>query len=188
MCRFDNLFDSPWLNVKLGKFELDNIISEKRIVTLLRAMAAAINIYHFIPVGDGNIFGQIGDNQLGVEWMGHSMNDRTRLSAALVSSTDGNLDLQYGSNSYSAFFAGSHAFDVGKLGTGPRGFLRHGGRGSDNAFLTSWRGAIRGLRDWRTRPLAARALWDCSTSASWISRWSRSMVRTVPGSARVMAI
>jgi hypothetical protein len=24
--------------------------------------------YHFIPVGDGNIFGQMGDNQLGMEY------------------------------------------------------------------------------------------------------------------------
>ena len=28
--RFDNLLHSPWLNVKLGKFELDSLLSEKR--------------------------------------------------------------------------------------------------------------------------------------------------------------
>ena len=33
--RFDNLFGSPWLNVKVGKFELDNIVSEKRGLTLI---------------------------------------------------------------------------------------------------------------------------------------------------------
>ena len=33
--RFDNLFGSPWLNVKMGKFELDNIVSEKRGLTLI---------------------------------------------------------------------------------------------------------------------------------------------------------
>lgn len=48
--------------------------------------------------------------------MGHSDNDRTRLSAAVFSSTDGNVDLPYGQNSYSAFFAGSQAFSTGKLG------------------------------------------------------------------------
>ena len=32
--RFDNLFNSPWLNFKVGKFELDNIVSEKRGLTL----------------------------------------------------------------------------------------------------------------------------------------------------------
>lgn len=113
--RFDNLLHSPWLNVKVGKFELDSFISEKRTLTL-SANGGAFQLFHFIPQNDGNIFGQIGDNQLGVEWMGHSMDDRTRLSAAVFSSTDGNVDLQYGQNSYTAFFAGSHAFSAGKLG------------------------------------------------------------------------
>ena len=113
--RFDNLFHSPWLNVKVGKFELDSFISEKRTLTL-SGSGGAYQLFHFIPVGDGNIFGQLGDNQLGVEWMGHSYDDRTRLSAAVFSSTDGNVDLPYGQNSYTAFFAGSQAFPTGKLG------------------------------------------------------------------------
>jgi hypothetical protein len=29
--RFDNLLRTPWVNVKFGKFELDNLVSEKRI-------------------------------------------------------------------------------------------------------------------------------------------------------------
>ncbi|HXQ33539.1 MAG TPA: hypothetical protein VN843_05915, partial [Anaerolineales bacterium] len=87
MARLDNLFGSPWLNLKLGKFELDNLLSEKRILTLT-GNGGIYQLYHFIPVGDGNIFGQMGDNQLGVEVMGHSFNDRTRYSAALISSTD----------------------------------------------------------------------------------------------------
>lgn len=112
--RLDNLLGSPWLNVKLGKFELDNLVSEKRILTLTN-ISGVYQTYHFIPVGDANIFGQIGDNQLGLEWMGHSANDRTRVSAALLSSNDGNVGLAYG-NSYSGFFAASQAFDTGKLG------------------------------------------------------------------------
>ncbi len=112
--RFDNILGSSWLNIKMGKFELDNLVSEKRILTLT-SISGAYQTYHFIPQGDGNIFGQIGDNQLGVEWQGHSVDDRTRVSAALVSSNDGNVDLPYG-NSYSGFFAASQAFDVGKLG------------------------------------------------------------------------
>src|ERR1700758_1779962 len=32
--RFHNLLNSPWLNVKVGKFELDNLLSEKRFLTL----------------------------------------------------------------------------------------------------------------------------------------------------------
>ena len=114
MARLDNLFGSSWLNLKLGKFELDNLLSEKRILTLT-GNGGVYQLYHFIPVGDGNIFGQMGDNQLGVELMGHSYDDRTRYSAALLSSTDGNVGLPYG-NAYTGFFTFSQAFDAGKLG------------------------------------------------------------------------
>jgi hypothetical protein len=115
MARLDNLFGSPWLNVKLGKFELDNLLSEKRILTLT-GNGGIYQLYHFIPQGDGNIFGQMGDNQLGVEVMGHSYNDRTRYSAALLSSVDGSVELPYGANAYSGFFAASQAFDAGRAG------------------------------------------------------------------------
>jgi hypothetical protein len=115
MARLDNLWGSPWLNVKLGKFELDNLLSEKRILTLT-GNGGIYQLYHFIPQGDGNIFGQIGDNQLGVEVMGHSWNDRTRYSGSLLSSTDGTTQLPYGANAYSGFFTFSQAFDTGKAG------------------------------------------------------------------------
>ena len=114
MARLDNVFGSPWLNLKLGKFELDNMLSEKRPLTLT-ANGGIYQLYHFIPQGDGNIFGQMGDNQLGAELMGHSFDDRTRYSAALLSSTDGNVGLPYG-NAYTGFFTFSQAFDVGRLG------------------------------------------------------------------------
>jgi hypothetical protein len=114
MARLDNLFGSPWINIKLGKFELDNLLSEKRILTLT-GNGGIYQLYHFIPVGDGNIFGQMGDNQLGAELMGHSWNDRTRYSAALLSSSDGTTQLPYG-NAYTGFFTASQAFDAGKAG------------------------------------------------------------------------
>jgi hypothetical protein len=114
MARLDNLFGSPWLNIKLGKFELDNLLSEKRILTLT-ANGGIYQLYHFIPQGDGNIWGQMGDNQLGAELMGHSANDRTRYSAALLSSNNGLVGLHYG-NAYTGFFTASQAFDTGKLG------------------------------------------------------------------------
>lgn len=121
MARLDNLWGSSWFNVKLGKFELDNLLSEKRILTLT-GNGGVYQTYHFIPVGDNNIFGQIGDNQLGLEYMGHSMDDRTRISAALISSSDGNVGLVTGANSYTGFFTGSQAFDAGKLGVERIGF------------------------------------------------------------------
>jgi hypothetical protein len=115
MARLDNLFGSPWLNLKFGKFELDNLLSEKRVLTLT-GNGGIYQLYHFIPQGDGNVFGQMGDNQLGVEVMGHSWNDRTRYSAALLSSNDGQVGLPYGANAYSGFFTASQAFDTGKAG------------------------------------------------------------------------
>ncbi|MGA9799461.1 MAG: hypothetical protein WBQ68_10650 [Terriglobales bacterium] len=139
--RLDNLFGSPWLNVKMGKFELDNIVSEKRGLTLT-ANGGGFQIYHFIPVGDNNFFGQIGDNQFGLEWMGHSANDRTRVSAALLSSSDGNVDL-LNSNAYSGFFAGSQAFDAGRLGTQRVGFYAMVGQ-VPTGFLTSGGAPIAG--------------------------------------------
>jgi hypothetical protein len=115
MGRLDNLFGSPWLNVKLGRFELDNLLSEKRILTLT-GNGGIYQLYHFIPVGDGNIFGQIGDNQLGLEVMGHSYDDRTRYSIAILSSSDGNVNLSTTANGYTGFFTASQAFDTGRLG------------------------------------------------------------------------
>src|SRR6204780_2897454 len=135
MGRLDNVFHSSWLNVKLGKFELDNLLSEKRILTLT-GDGGIYQTYHFIPVGDGNIFGQIGDNQLGIEYLGHSVDDRTRISASLVSSSDGNVNLSTTANAYTAFFAASQAFDAGKLGVQRVGFYAMAGEAS-TYYLTS---------------------------------------------------
>lgn len=134
MARLDNLFGSPWLNVKLGKFELDNLLSEKRVLTLT-GNGGIYQLYHFIPQGDGNVFGQMGDNQLGVELMGHSFNDRTRYSAALLSSNDGTTQLPYG-NAYTGFFAASQAFDTGRAGVQRIGAYAMIGQ-APTTFLTS---------------------------------------------------
>jgi hypothetical protein len=135
MARLDNVFGSPWINVKLGKFELDNLLSEKRVLTLT-GNGGIYQLYHFMPVGDGNIFGQIGDNQLGVELMGHSYDDRTRYSASLLSSSDGTPGLVYGANSYTGFFTVSRAFDAGKMGVDRIGAYAMVGQAPTN-WLTS---------------------------------------------------
>ena len=44
--RFDNLKGSPWLNVQFGRFELDNMISEKRML-FLSNNGGFYQIYHF---------------------------------------------------------------------------------------------------------------------------------------------
>ena len=111
--RFDNLGNSPWANVKLGKFELDNLLSEKRII-LLSNNGGLYQSYHFIPLNDGTNFG-LGDNQIGVELMGHSPNSYTRYSLAALTSTDGEAGVGAGS-SYDAAFTLSHALDAGSMG------------------------------------------------------------------------
>jgi hypothetical protein len=111
--RMDNLLGSSWLNVKMGKFELDNLLSEKRILTLTSISGVYTN-YHFQPFGESYRFG-IGDNQVGLEWMGHSKDDRTRISASLLSSADGTPGLPT-SRAYDGYFAASRAFEIGGLG------------------------------------------------------------------------
>ncbi len=116
--RLDNVFKTPWINIKLGKFELDNLLSEKRILTLTNVSGFYTN-YHFQPfsspgVPENYTFG-IGDNQLGVEWQGHSANDRTRVSAALLSDNDGQPGLPT-NRGYGGYFTASQAFEVGSLG------------------------------------------------------------------------
>src|SRR6202021_2673683 len=133
--RVDNVAGSTWLNVKFGKFELDNLLSEKRILTLT-GNGGIYQLYHFIPAGDGNIFGQMGDNQLGVEVKGHSYNDRTRYSVSLLSSNDGTTQLPYGAESYSTFITGSQAFDAGRMGVDRLGFYVMAGD-APTGWLTS---------------------------------------------------
>jgi hypothetical protein len=132
--RLDNLFQSSWFNVKVGKFELDNLQSEKRILTLSNVGGSYQN-YHFQPLvtpgGSANGFAAeglykfgIGDNQVGIEWMGHSKDDRTRISASLLNSNDGqpNFTSNNGQGgfitgkAYDGYFAASQAFQVGSLG------------------------------------------------------------------------
>ncbi len=114
--RLDNLLGSSWLNVKFGKFELDNLLSEKRILTL-SSNGGLYQNYHFQPLTENTGFFQfgIGDNQDGVELMGHSKDDRTRYSVSVLSANDGQPGLP-SSRGYNAFVTASQAFQVGRLG------------------------------------------------------------------------
>ena len=142
--RFDNLLGSPWLNLKMGKFELDNLLSEKRILTLTSISGVYTN-YHFQPlsapgVAENYTFG-IGDNQLGLEWLGHSKDDRTRVSAALLSQNDGQPGLPT-SRAYGGFFAASRAFQVGSLGLQRVGAFAYLGQASTYPQYTSTSGGV----------------------------------------------
>lgn len=122
--RFDNLAGSRWLNVKVGKFELDTLISEERSLTLNNTGGSYYN-YHFRPPGDNNLFGGIGDHQLGVELLGHSDNSYTRYSIVLASSSDGRTGLTTNSsyNGYADFTQGFELPGLGLQRVGVFGYL-----------------------------------------------------------------
>jgi hypothetical protein len=86
--RFDNLFNTPWVNVKVGKFELDSLLSEKRFL-VLNATGGSWFSYHFNPPNGTTQFG-LGDNQIGLELSGHNKNSYSRYSIAVLNSADGN--------------------------------------------------------------------------------------------------
>jgi hypothetical protein len=138
--RFDNLLHSPWLNVKLGKFELDSLLSEKRFLTLSGVGGGWFN-YHFLPVGDINGFGGIGDNQVGLELSGHNKNSYARYSIALLSSTDGTPGLTSAgqgntARTYDTFINLNEGFQVSGLGVQRVGVYGYFGQ-SPTYFLTS---------------------------------------------------
>jgi hypothetical protein len=133
--RFDNLFGSRWLNLKFGKHELDmpEGLSEKREL-VLSANGGFYQVYHFIPLGDINDFG-MGDNQLGMELVGHSRNSYTRYAVSVLSSNSGNVGLPSG-NTYDVYGHFSQAFNLPRLGLQRVGVFGYDGR-RPTYFLTS---------------------------------------------------
>jgi hypothetical protein len=128
--RFDNLLKSPWVNVKAGKFEMDTVVSEKRMLTLSQ-VGGTYQIYHYLPLIDAKAYAAtpvvagetgatatgfgLGDNQLGLELGGHSHNDYTRYTISLLSSSDGAVNLPT-SKGYDSFMDVSRTLMVNSLG------------------------------------------------------------------------
>jgi hypothetical protein len=108
--RFDNLLGSHWFNFKMGKFELDEPISQERLLTLSNTGGVYYN-YFFTPPGDNNFFSGIGLTQLGVEVLGHSDDDHTRYSAAVVTDSNGQTGLP-SNQSYDVYANFNQAFEV----------------------------------------------------------------------------
>jgi hypothetical protein len=138
--RFDNLLNSPWLNLKFGKFELDTLLSEKRFLTLSSVGGTWAN-YHFLPQGDFNGFGGVGNNQVGVELMGHSKDSYTRYSIALLSSVNGTPGLTSAgqgntARTYDVYANVNEGFQVSALGLQRVGVFGYFGQ-SPTYFLTT---------------------------------------------------
>jgi hypothetical protein len=122
--RLDSLAGSHWLNVKLGRFELDEPISQERTLTVSNT-GGIYYTYLFTPPGDNNFFAGIGLPQLGVELQGHSDDDSTRYSVAAVTDSNGaaGLPANQALDVYANF---NQAFEVpwfGRQQVGVYGFL-----------------------------------------------------------------
>jgi hypothetical protein len=113
--RFDNLGNSPWANLKLGKFELDNLLSTKRF-TWLSNNGGFLYAYDYLPAGSAANF-SMAENQIGAEFSGHSLNSYTRYSVSLLSPDNGETGLGTGKGMDAAFTL-SQAFPMGG-GLGP---------------------------------------------------------------------
>jgi hypothetical protein len=82
--RLDNLAGSGWLNLRIGKFELDEPASAHRGVALTYGYA----VYAAHPAGSLVPF-DMGENQVGVELEGHSARSTTRYSLSFTSVNGG---------------------------------------------------------------------------------------------------
>lgn len=132
--RLDNLAGSHWLNVKLGKFELDEPISAERSL-ILNNTGANYSNYFFTPPRDNNFFAGIGFPQLGVEMLGHSDNDYTRYSVAVVTDSNGATGLP-SNQAYDVYANFSQAFEAPRLGRQQVGVYGYFGE-SPTYFQTS---------------------------------------------------
>lgn len=132
--RFDNLAKSRWLNLKLGKFELDQPISQERMLILNNTGGLYYN-YFFTPQGDRNFFSGIGFPQLGAELLGHSENDYTRYSVAVVSNNNGTAGLP-SNQTYDVYANVNQSFEMPWFGRQQLGAYAMWGQ-SPTYFLTS---------------------------------------------------
>jgi hypothetical protein len=80
---FNDLFGTPFLNLRVGKHALDLPVDEHRAITL----SQGYQVYHFHPAGS-TVSWAPGDNQAGLELYGHSELSRVRYSVSFVNERD----------------------------------------------------------------------------------------------------
>ena len=81
---FNDILDTPYLNVRVGKHAPDLPIDEHRQITLTQGY----NVYHFHPQGSDSVTWEPGANQPGIELYGHSDLSRFRYSFSLLNEKD----------------------------------------------------------------------------------------------------
>lgn len=106
--RLNNLAGTGWLNLKVGKFELDEPASAHRGVALTYGYAA----YAGRPTGSVVAF-DMGENQVGVELDGHSARSETRYSLSFTSVNGGEGLSKNGWSSPMLYGHVQQAFELG---------------------------------------------------------------------------
>lgn len=81
--RVNEIGGSSWANLRVGRLEFDLPLSEHRSFTLTQDYL----MYHYHPDGSANSM-SLGDNQVGVELMGHPDGIGLRYALAVVTSID----------------------------------------------------------------------------------------------------
>ena len=159
--RFDNLLGSSWLNLKMGKHELDLPVSEKRSLNFSN-YGGLYYVYHFFPP-NGNptlvaALQGLNSNQLGIELLGHNSNSYTRYAVSVMTSNAGAFGLPMG-NTMDFYGHFQQAWNVGHdlgymkasaftyIGQWPTWFQTSGGvplggTGSGNQLWTASGGSL----------------------------------------------
>lgn len=83
---FTRLFGSDWLNVRLGKHEVDLPVSAHRGINLTNGYL----VYGYHPLADSDVAGSfaLDENQRGIEVLGHDKGSMTRYSVSIFNSDD----------------------------------------------------------------------------------------------------
>jgi hypothetical protein len=122
--RFNRLGGSEWVNLRLGKFEVDEPASAHRNVTLTTGYA----VYGAHPFGSVVPL-DFGENQTGVELDGHDDRSLTRYSVSVTSTLDPSAN-QPGRGGWSAPLLYGHVQRAFELDSGVVPWVRVGALGA----------------------------------------------------------
>ncbi len=154
--RLDDLGGTSWLNLKLGKHEVDQPRSGHRSLTLTQGYL----VYSHRPGGDANSLDfDLAENQLGIELAGHDRGSHTRYAVSLVTA-NGALGSNAFISSPTLYAHATHRFQpaprglrqvrigaFGALGWSPSRFATEGGQplpgsGHDNKRFSRMGGEL----------------------------------------------
>ncbi len=103
--RFSNLMNSGWLNLKFGHHEVDLPRSAHRPWDMT---SGGFLIYGYHPAGSASGY-SMGDNQDGIEWVGHDRGSINRIAVSLIS-VDGSPGSKGIFNTPGLYAHGTHTF------------------------------------------------------------------------------